>query len=61
MTVSAQIILMALNVIFGRITIGKSECFVYGLKSEVWFRVVPDPWAELQVDPAQGSGTVFSK
>ena len=27
---------------------------VYGLKPEVWGRVVPDPWVELQVDPAQG-------
>ena len=27
---------------------------VYGLKPEVWGRVVPDPQAELQVDPAQG-------
>ncbi len=25
----------------------------YGLKPEVWGRVVPDPRAELQVDPAQ--------
>ena len=24
----------------------------YGLKPEVWGRVGPDPWAELQVDPA---------
>ena len=26
----------------------------YGLKPEVWGRVVPDPRAELQVDPARG-------
>ncbi len=26
----------------------------YGLKPEFWGRVVPDPWAELQVDPARG-------
>ncbi len=26
----------------------------YGLKPEVWGRVGPDPWAELQVDPARG-------
>ena len=31
--------------------------FVYGLKREVWGRVGPDPWAELQVDQARGPRT----
>ncbi len=29
-------------------------CKVYGLKPEVWGRVVPDPRAQLQVNPARG-------
>ncbi len=28
--------------------------YAYGLKPKVWLMVVPDPWAELQVDPARG-------
>ncbi len=27
--------------------------YVYGLKPEVWGRVGPDPWTELQVNPGQ--------
>ena len=26
----------------------------HGLKPEVWGRVVPDPWVELQIDSARG-------
>ncbi len=33
---------------------------IYGLKPEVWGRVVPDPRAELQVDPARGPQAQWS-
>ena len=33
---------------------GKRKQWVYGLKPEVWGRVVPNLRAELQVDPARG-------
>ena len=36
-------------------------CSTYGLKPKVWGRVGPDPWVELQVDPAQGSGPTLTQ